>query len=95
MPRHAAWAMVSSRSEAHAAALSEAAAASAAAASAAESELRLVSGACVLPHPDKAARGGEDAFFIEEDASAVGERGKEREVGLVGERGLSSWMVWW
>ncbi|GJP48681.1 hypothetical protein CLOM_g7965 [Closterium sp. NIES-68] len=37
----------------------------------ASSALQLLSGACVLPHPDKAHRGGEDAFFIL-DGAAVG-----------------------
>ncbi|CAI5499212.1 unnamed protein product [Closterium sp. Naga37s-1] len=37
-----------------------------------EEALRLVAGACVLPHPDKLDRGGEDAFFILPDVSALG-----------------------
>ncbi|GJP38960.1 hypothetical protein CLOM_g23362 [Closterium sp. NIES-68] len=36
-----------------------------------EEALRLVAGACVLPHPDKLDRGGEDAFFILPDVSAL------------------------
>jgi protein phosphatase PTC7 len=36
--------------------------------------LRLVlsSGAAMLPHPDKASRGGEDSFFIADHQAAVG-----------------------
>eukprot|EP00249_Psilotum_nudum_P022481 c28532_g1_i3 orf=383-1780(+) len=36
------------------------------------SELRLVSGACCLPHPEKEITGGEDAYFICADQQAVG-----------------------
>ncbi|TQE09105.1 hypothetical protein C1H46_005258 [Malus baccata] len=34
--------------------------------------LKLLSGSCYLPHPDKEATGGEDAHFICEDAQAIG-----------------------
>ncbi|CAD7700039.1 unnamed protein product [Ostreobium quekettii] len=34
--------------------------------------LTLVSGCCMMPHPDKAYRGGEDAFFIAENGMAIG-----------------------
>jgi len=34
--------------------------------------LRLVSGACQIPHPNKADFGGEDSYFISSDGSAVG-----------------------
>jgi hypothetical protein len=30
------------------------------------------SGAAMLPHPDKASRGGEDSFFIADHQAAVG-----------------------
>lgn len=36
------------------------------------SSLKLVSGACALPHPDKAEKGGEDAFFISSSHQAIG-----------------------
>ncbi|CAI7781335.1 unnamed protein product [Closterium sp. NIES-53] len=49
----------------------EAAVAAVDSAAAASNALQLLSGACVLPHPDKAHRGGEDAFFIL-DGAAVG-----------------------
>eukprot|EP00741_Cyanophora_paradoxa_P019185 tig00021123_g18521.t2 len=38
----------------------------------AKSPLRILSGASMIPHPEKAYRGGEDAFFICDDTSAVG-----------------------
>jgi len=38
----------------------------------ATSGLRLVAGACQIPHPNKADTGGEDSYFISEDGSAVG-----------------------
>ncbi|CAI5964210.1 unnamed protein product [Closterium sp. NIES-65] len=50
----------------------EAAVAAVDSAAAASNALQLLSGACVLPHPDKAHRGGEDAFFIL-DGAAVGQ----------------------
>ncbi|XP_010465009.1 PREDICTED: probable protein phosphatase 2C 80 [Camelina sativa] len=34
--------------------------------------LRLVSGSCYLPHPEKEATGGEDAHFISDDEQAIG-----------------------
>lgn len=34
--------------------------------------LKLLSGSCYLPHPDKEETGGEDAHFICEDAQAIG-----------------------
>lgn len=34
--------------------------------------LTLRAGACTLPHPDKIATGGEDAYFISEDAMVMG-----------------------
>ncbi|VFQ85660.1 unnamed protein product [Cuscuta campestris] len=34
--------------------------------------LKLVSGSCYLPHPDKVKTGGEDAHFISEDEMAIG-----------------------
>lgn len=34
--------------------------------------LKLLSGSCYLPHPDKEATGGEDAHFICADEQAVG-----------------------
>jgi protein phosphatase PTC7 len=34
--------------------------------------LVLSSGAAMLPHPDKASRGGEDSFFIADHQAAVG-----------------------
>lgn len=34
--------------------------------------LSLRAGACTLPHPDKLATGGEDAYFISEDAKVMG-----------------------
>lgn len=34
--------------------------------------LKLLSGSCYLPHPDKEERGGEDAHFICEDEQAIG-----------------------
>jgi protein phosphatase PTC7 len=37
-----------------------------------ESTLKLISGSCYLPHPDKEETGGEDAHFICEDEQAIG-----------------------
>lgn len=37
-----------------------------------QSELRLVSGACQIPHPNKLASGGEDSFFISPNGCALG-----------------------
>lgn len=34
--------------------------------------LKLLSGSCCLPHPDKEAKGGEDAHFICEDEQVIG-----------------------
>lgn len=34
--------------------------------------IKLVSGSCYLPHPDKVKTGGEDAHFISEDEMAIG-----------------------
>ena len=34
--------------------------------------MRLLSGSCYLPHPDKAEKGGEDAHFICEERGVVG-----------------------
>lgn len=34
--------------------------------------LKLLSGSCYLPHPDKEVTGGEDAHFICEDEQAIG-----------------------
>lgn len=34
--------------------------------------MRLVSGSCMMPRPDKVKTGGEDAFFIAPDGTAVG-----------------------
>ncbi|CAI5474696.1 unnamed protein product [Closterium sp. Yama58-4] len=50
----------------------EAAVAAVDSAAAASNALQLLSGACVLPHPDKAHRGGEDAFFILDGAAVAG-----------------------
>jgi hypothetical protein len=36
-----------------------------------KSSLRLVSGVCELPHPQKRATGGEDAWFIHEKTIGV------------------------
>lgn len=36
------------------------------------SSLRLLSGACCLPHPEKVKTGGEDAYFICSDEPVVG-----------------------
>lgn len=36
------------------------------------SALTLTTGTCCLPHPDKVDTGGEDAFFVSEDKSALG-----------------------
>ena len=36
-------------------------------------QLRFKAAACVLPHPDKVAKGGEDAYFIAEDGLAIGD----------------------
>merc|ERR1712216_965358 len=38
----------------------------------ATSGLRLVAGACQIPHPNKADFGGEDSYFISADGSALG-----------------------
>ena len=37
-----------------------------------ERTLKLISGSCYLPHPDKEETGGEDAHFICEDEQAIG-----------------------
>lgn len=37
-----------------------------------ERTLKLLSGSCYLPHPEKEETGGEDAHFICEDAQAIG-----------------------
>ena len=34
--------------------------------------LRLTSGSCLIPHPDKAARGSEDALFANDEMNALG-----------------------
>jgi protein phosphatase PTC7 len=41
-------------------------------AAAAPAQLTLRAGACSLPHPEKLATGGEDAFFISEDTRVIG-----------------------
>lgn len=47
--------------------------------------LQLVSGACGLPHPQKRATGGEDAWFVQGDTVGVadGVGGWARKVGLM------------
>lgn len=36
-------------------------------------DMRLDIGVCMIPHPDKAYKGGEDAFFISENRQMLGE----------------------